>query len=202
MYRVAVLISGSGSNLQALIDSPARNTSYSIDYVISDRPGVYGLKRAELNGIKNYVVDRKVYKAALSDEILKLIKDKVDIIVLAGFLSILRGEILVAFTNKIINIHPSLIPSFCGSGMYGIKVHESVIQCGAKVSGCTVHFVDAGTDSGPIILQKTVPVYFEDDSLSLQKRVLEQEHIALPKALDLLCKDRLKIIDGRVKIID
>jgi phosphoribosylglycinamide formyltransferase-1 len=201
LYRVAVLISGSGSNLQALIDSTAgENINYSVDYVISDRPDVYGLKRAEFMVISHYVVDRKIYKANLSNEILKLIHGKVDFIILAGFLSILRGEILEAFKNKIINIHPSLIPSFCGSGMYGIKVHEKVIESGTKVSGCTVHFVDDGTDSGPIIIQKTVPVYFEDDALTLQKRVLEQEHIALPEALDLLCKDRIEVIDGRVKI--
>ena len=120
---------------------------------------------------------------------------------MAGFLSILKGEILDKFNNRIINIHPSLIPSFCGAGMYGIRVHESVIKSGVKVSGCTVHFVDKGTDTGPVILQKVVPVYFEDDAQSLQKRVLEQEHIALPEALNLLLQGRVSVIDNRVKII-
>jgi phosphoribosylglycinamide formyltransferase-1 len=125
----------------------------------------------------------------------------VDFIVLAGFLSILKGKILEKFNNRIINIHPSLIPSFCGAGMYGIKVHENVIKSGVKVSGCTVHFVDKGTDTGPIILQKVVPVYFEDDPYTLQKRVLEQEHRALPEALDLLFQGKVSIIDNKVQII-
>lgn len=201
MYRIAVLISGGGSNLQSVIDSVEQGViNCSIEYVISDRPEVYGLKRAELHGIKSCVVDRKIYREQLSDEVLNIIKDKVDFIVLAGFLSILKGDILKLYKNKIINIHPSLIPSFCGNGMYGIKVHEKVIESGTKVSGCTVHFVDDGTDSGPIVIQKTVPVYFEDDAFILQKRVLEQEHFALPEALKLLCEDKVQVIEGRVKV--
>lgn len=202
MHKIAVLISGSGSNLQAIIDNIENgHLNCSIEFVISDKPDVYGLKRAEEKGIKTLVFDKKIYKSNLSNAILEVIDNKVDFIVLAGFLSILKGEILDKFNNRIINIHPSLIPSFCGAGMYGIRVHESVIKSGVKVSGCTVHFVDKGTDTGPVILQKVVPVYFEDDAQSLQKRVLEQEHIALPEALNLLLQGRVSVIDNRVKII-
>ena len=202
MHKIAVLISGSGSNLQAIIDNIENgHLNCSIEFVISDKPDVYGLKRAEEKGIKTLVFDKKIYKSNLSNAILEVIDNKVDFIVLAGFLSILKGEILDKFNNRIINIHPSLIPSFCGAGMYGIRVHESVIKSGVKVSGCTVHFVDKGTDTGPVILQKVVPVYFEDDAQSLQKRVLEQEHIALPEALNLLLQGRVSVKDNRVKII-
>ncbi|NLZ47819.1 MAG: phosphoribosylglycinamide formyltransferase [Clostridiales bacterium] len=201
MHKIAVLISGSGTNLQAIIDNvESGKLNCSIEYVISDKADVYGLKRAEEKGIKTYVLEKKVYKSKLSDAILEIVDNKVDFIVLAGFLSILQGEILEKFNNRIINVHPSLIPSFCGSGMYGIKVHESVIKSGVKVSGCTVHFVDKGTDTGPIILQKVVPVYFEDDAESLQKRVLEQEHIALPEALALIIQGKVSVVDKRVKI--
>jgi len=202
LHKIAVLISGSGSNLQAIIDNIENgHLNCSIEFVISDKPDVYGLKRAEEKGIKTLVFDKKIYKSNLSDAILEVIDNKVDFIVLAGFLSILKGEILDKFNNRIINIHPSLIPSFCGAGMYGIRVHESVIKSGVKVSGCTVHFVDKGTDTGPVILQKVVPVYFEDDAQSLQKRVLEQEHIALPEALNLLLQGRVSVKDNRVKIL-
>jgi phosphoribosylglycinamide formyltransferase-1 len=202
LYKIAVLISGSGSNLQAIIDNIEKEKlNCSIECVISDRPDVYGIKRAEEKDIKSYILDKNIYKTDLSDIILEIVDDKVDFIVLAGFLSILKGKILEKFNNRIINIHPSLIPSFCGAGMYGIKVHENVIKSGVKVSGCTVHFVDKGTDTGPIILQKVVPVYFEDDPYTLQKRVLEQEHRALPEALDLLFQGKVSIIDNKVQII-
>lgn len=202
MYKIAVLISGSGSNLQTIIDNIEKEKlNCSIECVISDRPDVYGIKRAEEKDIKSYILDKNIYKTDLSDIILEIVDDKVDFIVLAGFLSILKGKILEKFNNRIINIHPSLIPSFCGAGMYGIKVHENVIKSGVKVSGCTVHFVDKGTDTGPIILQKVVPVYFEDDPYTLQKRVLEQEHRALPEALDLLFQGKVSIIDNKVQII-
>ena len=187
MHKIAVLISGGGSNLQSIIDNiEGENLNCSIEFVISDKPDVYGLKRAEENGIKTYVVDKKVYKANLSDAILEIVDNKVDFIVLAGFLSILKGEILDKFHNRIINIHPSLIPSFCGAGMYGIKVHESVIKSGVRVSGCTVHFVDNGTDTGPIILQKAVPVHFEDDAHSPKEGFRTRTYS--PEALNLLYK--------------
>lgn len=199
MLKIAVLISGSGSNLQAIIDKiESGYLNCSIEAVISDKSDVYGIERAKAKNIKTYVVDKKQYGAKLSDEILKIIDEKVDLIVLAGFLSILQGKLLTIFKNKIINIHPALIPCFCGPGMYGIKVHESALEYGVKVSGCTVHFVDEGTDSGPIIIQKVVEVYGEDTAIDLQKRILEQEHIALPEAIKYISEGKIKIVGRKV----
>jgi len=197
LLKIAVLISGSGSNLQAIIDSiESGYLKCSIEAVISDKKDVYGIDRAKSKNIKTYLVDKKQYGTGISHEIFKVLDGKVDLIVLAGFLSILKGEILSKFKNKIINIHPALIPCFCGGGMYGIKVHEKALEYGVKVSGCTVHFVDEGTDSGPIIIQKVVQVYGEDTALDLQKRVLEQEHIALPEAIKYISEGKIKF-DGR-----
>lgn len=199
MFKIAALVSGSGSNLQAIIDNiNDGKLNCKIEMVISDREGAYGIERAKNNNIESFVVDRKLYKASLSDEILKLVKGKVDLIVLAGFLSILKGEIMEEFKNRIINIHPSLIPSFCGNGMHGINVHKSAIEYGVKFSGCTVHFVDEGTDTGPIILQRVVPVYDDDTPESLQKRILVEEHIALPMAIDIISKGNIKIYGRKV----
>lgn len=202
MLKIAVLISGGGSNLQSIIENI--NSGYlkncTIEYVISDRENAYGIKRAKENNIKTMVFDRKKYSKALSDEILKVLKDKVNLIVLAGFTSILNKSFIENFKNKIINIHPSLIPNFCGNGMYGIKVHEAAINYGVKVSGCTVHFVDEGTDTGAIILQNTVNVYGEDSAESLQKKILIEEHKALPEAIKLISEDKVKI-EGRVVYI-
>lgn len=202
MFKIGVLVSGGGTDLQSIID--AVNTGYltncSIEAVVSDREGVYALERAKNNNINAYVIERKIYKGAVSDEILKLLYGKVDLIVCAGWLSILKGELIEKFENKIINIHPSLIPAFCGNGMYGMKVHQSALEYGVKVSGCTVHFVDNGTDSGPIILQKTVPVYAEDSAEELQKRILTEEHKALPEAVKLISEGKVKV-NGRIVTI-
>ena len=199
MLKIAVLISGSGSNLQAIIDNiESGYLNCSIEAVISDKQNVYGIDRAKAKDIKTYVVDKKEHGAKLSDEILKILDGSVDLIVLAGFLSILQGEVLEAFKNRIINIHPALIPCFCGPGMYGIKVHEKALEYGVKVSGCTVHFVDAGTDSGPIIIQRVVEVYGEDTATELQKRVLEQEHIALTEAIKHISQGKIKIVGRKV----
>jgi phosphoribosylglycinamide formyltransferase-1 len=195
LYKIAVLVSGSGSNLQAIIDSINKGElNCTIGAVISDKEDAYGIERAKSNNIATYVFSKKQYGDKLSAEILKVVEGKVDLIVLAGFLSILKGDILNIFKNKIINIHPSLLPLFCGSNMYGIKVHEKVIESGAKVSGCTVHYVEAGIDTGNIILQKTVPVCGDDTPLILQKRVLEQEHKALPEVI------RMKINESEASI--
>lgn len=202
MFKIAVLVSGGGTNLQSIIDS-VRNDDLkdcSIEAVISDRDGVYALERAKQNKINTYVIDRKIYKGTVSDEILRLLDGKVDLIVCAGWLSILKGELISKFENRIINIHPSLIPAFCGDRMYGIKVHEKAVEYGVKVSGCTVHFVDQGTDSGPIIIQKVVPVYAEDSAEALQKRVLEQEHIALSETIKLIVEGKVKV-QGRKVIV-
>lgn len=202
MHKIAVLISGGGSNLQSIIDGiSCGELNCEIKCIISDRPGVYGLERAANHGIPAHILDRKIYGEYLSDQILHLLGEGVDLIVLAGFLSILKGNIINRYKNKILNIHPSLIPSFCGKGMYGIKVHQKVIESGVKISGCTVHFVDEETDNGPIILQRTVPVYFEDDAATLQKKVLVEEHKALPEALKLLIADRVQIIGRKIKIL-
>ena len=196
MYKITVLVSGSGSNLEAIIDSINEGKlNCIIEAVISDKEDAYGLVRAKNNNITTYILSKKQYGEGLSSEILKTVEGKVDLIVLAGFLSILKGDILNVFKNNIINIHPSLLPLFCGSSMYGIKVHEKAIESGTKVSGCSVHYVEAGIDTGNIILQKTVPVYSDDTAETLQKRVLMQEHIALPEVI------RMKINESEAKTI-
>ena len=199
MLKIALLISGSGSNLQAIIDNiESGYLNCSIEAVISDKKDAYGIERAKSKNIKTYIVDKKQYGDKLSDEILRILQGKVDLIVLAGFLSIISGELLQLFKNKIINIHPSLIPAFCGEGMYGIKVHEKAIERGVKISGCTVHFVDEGTDSGPIIIQKVVQVYSEDTAKDLQLRVLEAEHKALPEAIKYISEGTIEIVGRKV----
>lgn len=199
MFKIAVLISGGGTNLQSIIDSiESKYLNCSIEFVISDREDAYGIERAKKHNIKTYVLNRKEFGDKLSDKILEIVDGKVDLIVLAGYLSILKGNILVKFKNRIINIHPSLIPSFCGSGMYGIKVHEKALEYGVKITGCTVHFVDEGTDTGKIILQKAVEVMDDDTPEILQKRVLVQEHKALPEAIKLLSENKVILKNGRV----
>ncbi|HSN58201.1 MAG TPA: phosphoribosylglycinamide formyltransferase [Clostridiaceae bacterium] len=201
MFKIAVLVSGGGTDLQSIIDAVESGwLNVEIEAVISDREGIYGLERAKKHGIKTYTFDRKLYRGTVSEEILKVTLGKVDLIVLAGWLSILKGELINKFENKIINIHPSLIPSFCGNGMYGLKVHQSAVDYGVKVSGCTVHFVEVGTDTGPIIMQKAVPVYHDDTAETLQKRVLELEHIALPESVKLISEGKVKV-EGRKVII-
>ncbi|MDW8799774.1 phosphoribosylglycinamide formyltransferase [Clostridium sp. A1-XYC3] len=203
MFNIAVLVSGGGTNLQSIIDSV--NIGYlsncSIKAVISDRDNVYALERCRKHNINTYIIDRSLYKDKVSDKILELLEGKIDLIVCAGWLSILEGKLISKFKNKIINIHPSLIPSFCGEGMYGIKVHQKAIEYGVKLSGCTVHFIDEGTDTGPIIVQKTVPVYADDTAENLQKRVLDEEHRALPEAIKLISQEKVKV-KGRKVIIE
>lgn len=201
MFKIAVLISGGGSNLQSIIDSIENGylKNCNIEMVISDRAGAFGIERARKYNITTFELNRKEYGDSLSDKILELIDEKVDLIVLAGYLSILKGDILNKFKNKIINIHPSLIPAFCGNGMYGIKVHESALEYGVKISGCTVHFVDRGTDTGSIIIQKAVEVYNDDTPESLQKRVLIEEHKALPEAIKLISEGKLSMEGRKIK---
>jgi len=204
MFKIAVLISGGGTDLQSVIDGI--NSGYikncSIEAVLSDNPKAYGLERAKKENINTYVLDRKSKTETVSQQILRILDKKVDLIVLAGFLSILSGEIIETYKNKMINIHPSLIPSFCGSGMYGLKVHQKALEYGVKISGCTVHFVDCGTDTGPIILQKAVPVMDDDTPEELQKRILAEEHKALPEAIKYLSEGRVQIEDRKVKILE
>lgn len=202
MFKIAVLVSGGGTDLQSIIDAieSGKLKNCKIETIIASKEGIYSLERAKKHGITSHVISRKEYGNAQSDKILEIIDGKVDLIVLAGYLSILSGEILNKFNNKIINIHPSLIPSFCGANMYGLKVHEAVIKKGVKYSGATVHFVNNEVDGGAIILQEAVPVFFEDDAKILQDRILEKEHKILPEAIRLISEGKVKIIDGRVKI--
>ncbi|VYT85049.1 Phosphoribosylglycinamide formyltransferase [Clostridium tertium] len=201
LFKVAVLVSGGGTNLQSIIDSIDNGKlNCEIEMVIGSKDGIYALERANLKGIKTFIISKKEYGDKTSDKILELTKGKVDLIVLAGYLSILEGDILKEFKDRIINIHPSLIPSFCGPRMYGLKVHEAVINSGVKYTGCTVHFVNEEVDRGAILLQEVVPVYYEDTKEILQKRVLEKEHILLPKAIDLISKGKVEIINGKARI--
>lgn len=199
MLKVAVLVSGGGSNLQSILDYGQE--TFKVEMVIGSKEGIYGLERAKNAGIPSYVVSKKEYGNETSNKILELVKGKVDLIVLAGYLSILDGEILKEFKDRIINIHPSLIPSFCGDKMYGMHVHNAVRASGVRFTGCTVHFVNEEVDGGAIILQEVVPVYFEDTAEDIQKRVLVEEHKLLPKAIDLISRGKIEIIDGRVNIL-
>ena len=199
MLKIAVLVSGGGSNLQSILDYG--QDSFKVEMVIGSKYGIYGLERAKNAEVPTYVVSRKEYGNETSNKILELTRGKVDLIVLAGYLSILDGEILKEFKDRIINIHPSLIPSFCGDKMYGMHVHNAVRASGVRFTGCTVHFVNEEVDGGAIILQEVVPVYFDDTAEDIQKRVLVEEHKLLPKAIDLISRDKIEIIDGRVNIL-
>ena len=195
--KIAVLVSGGGTNLQAIIDAIAygKITNTEIALVISNKEGAYALNRAEQAGIKGAVISPKQYadKEAYSQDMIKTIKDAgCELIVLAGFLVVLPESFVNAFEGKIINIHPSLIPSFCGDGFYGLKVHEKALERGVKVTGATVHYVDSGTDTGPIIDQKAVYIKADDTPETLQRRVMEEaEWVILPKAIDDIANHRI-----------
>ena len=202
MFKIAVLISGGGSNLLSIINQIEEgNINAKIHCVISDRESAKGLLKAKEKGIDTFVISKKKYGTKTSEKILELLREKVDLIVLAGYLSILDGEILKEFKNKIINIHPSLIPSFSGNGMYGIKVHEAAIKKGVMFSGCTVHFVNEEVDGGAIINQALVPVYFEDTAKTLQERILIEEHKILPEVIKAFSLNKIKLENGKVKIL-
>ena len=207
MLNIAVLVSGGGTNLQALIDAEkaGKIENGRISVVVASKPGVYALERARNAGIEGVVLARKDfdsvddYSAALE----KLLKEKkTDLIVLAGFMTITNAAFTKAFENRIINVHPALIPSFCGKGYYGLHVHEAALARGVKVSGATVHFVNEVCDGGPIILQKAVPVEPGDTPETLQRRIMEQaEWQLLPEAVSLFCAGRLSV-DGAVVTIE
>lgn len=196
MLRLAVLISGGGTDLQSIIDEHKRgNINCEIALVISNRKSAYGLERAKQAGISTACIkDQKELLKKLQDE-------KIDFIVLAGYLAILQEDLIKAYPNKIINIHPSLIPSFCGPGMYGLHVHEAALAKGVKVSGATVHFVSEEVDGGPIIYQEAVSIADLDTAEAIQKRVLEIEHKILPMVVRYYCEDRIRIEKGRVHIL-
>lgn len=199
MTKLAVLCSGRGTDLQSIIDAIKAGTLQAeISIVITDKPNVKALERAELAGIKNICVDRKKFddRADFETELLKNLAG-IDLVVLAGFMRILSPEFVKHFTGRLMNIHPSLLPSFPGA-----HAHRDALAYGVKVSGCTVHFVDEGTDSGPIILQAAVEVKDGDTEETLSARILEQEHIIYPKAIQLFVEGRLKIEGRHVKILD
>ena len=195
MLNIGVLISGGGTNLQAIIDeTKSGGINGTVKLVISNKENAYGLERARLSKIK------AVYETD-EDKVIELLKENnIDLIVLAGYLKIITPKFVDEFRNKIINIHPSLIPSFCGKGYYGEKVHQGVIDYGAKVTGATVHFVDEGADTGAIIMQEAVNVEQDDDAKSLAKRVLEVEHRILKESIRLFCENKLSIQGRRVFI--
>ena len=207
MLNVVVLVSGGGTNLQAIIDAVENGTitNTKIAGVISNNKNAYALERAKKHGIANCCISPKDYanRATFNQKFLEKMDElNPDLIVLAGFLVVIPPEMIEKYRNRIINIHPSLIPSFCGTGYYGLKVHEAVLARGVKVVGATVHFVDEGTDTGPIILQKAVEVEEGDTPEVLQRRVMEQaEWKILPKAIDLIANGKVKVEDGRTHII-
>ena len=197
MLNIGVLVSGGGTNLQALIDAQNGGIIKSgrIVTVVSDREGAYALERAAKAGIDGHSILKKDYaeKADFDKALVEYLKSKnVDIVVLAGFLSILGKDFISAYRDRIVNIHPSLIPSFCGDGFYGLKVHEKALERGVKVTGATVHYVDSGTDTGPIIDQKAVYIKADDTPETLQRRVMEEaEWVILPKAIDDIANHRI-----------
>lgn len=206
MLNVVVLVSGGGTNLQAVIDAieSGKITNTKITGVISNNAGAYALERAKNHGIDNLCISPKQFDAReeFNRKFLEAVDGmRPDLIVLAGFLVVIPPEMIERYRNRIINIHPSLIPSFCGTGFYGLKVHEAALERGVKVVGATVHFVDEGTDTGPIILQKAVEVQAGDTPEVLQKRVMEQaEWKILPRAIDLIANDKVLVVDGRAVI--
>lgn len=206
MLRLAVLVSGGGTNLQAIIDNIETGsiTNAGIAVVISNNQNAYALTRAADHGIEGLCISPKDYESreAFHEGLLAALEERqVDLIVLAGYLVVIPEIMIRKYRSRIINIHPSLIPSFCGKGYYGLKVHEGVLARGVKLTGATVHFVDEGTDTGPIILQKAVEVEPEDTPETLQRRVMEQaEWQILPKAIDLIANGRVAVKDGRVVI--
>lgn len=203
MQNIAVLVSGGGTNLQALIDAEKAGSirNGKIVRVISSKPDVFALERARRHGIETAVVERKAYPTteAFSGALLKALDDcGADVVVLAGFLSIIDETVVKRYPNKILNVHPSLIPAFCGKGYYGLRVHEEVLRYGVKVTGATVHFVNEVTDGGAILLQKAVEIRPDDTPETLQRRVMEEaEWQLLPRAVSLVCEGRVRV-EGRI----
>lgn len=208
MLRLAVLVSGGGTNLQAIIDSieDGRITNARIEAVVSNNRGAYALERAKKHGIKTLAVSPKDFddRERFNEALLSAVREcGADLIVLAGFLVVLPEAMIREYRGRIINVHPSLIPSFCGTGYYGLKVHEGALARGVKITGATVHFVDEGTDTGPIIAQKAVEVHSDDTPETLQRRVMEQaEWVLLPQVIDAIANGRVTITDGKVTVTE
>lgn len=208
MLRVLVCVSGGGTNLQAIIDGieQGKITNTQIVRVISNNKTAYALERAANAGIDSICVSPKDYadREQFNQAFLQAVEEaSPDLIVLAGFLVVIPAQLIQKYENRIINIHPSLIPAFCGTGYYGLKVHEGALTRGVKITGATVHFVDEGTDTGPIILQKAVNVQEQDTPELLQRRVMEEaEWVILPRAIDMIANGKVKVIEGKVRIED
>lgn len=206
MLRVAVLVSGGGSNLQAIIDAKAAGNipNGELAAVISSNDDAYALTRAKNAGIPTIVVDRKAYasREEFTDAIMDALSEvNAELIVLAGFMYILSPKFCKTYENRVLNVHPSLIPSFCGDGFYGLRVHKAALDYGVKVSGATVHFVSEITDGGPIIMQKSVEISEDDTPETLQKRIMQEcEWKILPEAIRLCCDGKVKVVDGKVHI--
>ncbi len=206
MLNIAVLVSGGGTNLQALIDAQnqAEITSGKVALVISSKTDAYALERAKKAGIHTEILLRKGFQTQddYDSALLKLLEgNNIDLIVLAGFMTIISENVIQHYKNKIINVHPALIPSFCGEGYYGLKVHEAALEKGVKLTGATVHFVNEVCDGGPIILQKAVEVLPDDTVETLQRRVMEQaEWKLLPRAVALFCEGKITIVNGKANI--
>ena len=204
--KIAVLVSGGGTNLQALIDAQSRGElgGGEIAAVISSKAGAYALERAKNAGIPGYVLPRKEFESnqAMTVALVKMLKDlQIELVVLAGCMIIFTEELVAAYPNAIMNVHPALIPSFCGKGYYGLHVHEEALKYGVKLSGATVHFVSEECDGGPIIAQKAVEVRTDDTPETLQRRIMEEaEWVLLPEAVKLFCQGRITV-DGRTVII-
>ena len=203
--RIAVLVSGGGTNLQALIDAQGRGelVGGEIAAVLSSSPDAYALERAKQAGIPGYVLPRGDARAVTAALVERLRALDIDLVVMAGFMTIVTEELFQAYPNAVLNIHPSLIPSFCGVGCYGLHVHEKALAYGVKVSGATVHFVTEECDAGPIVLQKAVEVLPDDTPETLQRRIMEQcEWKLLPRAVSLFCQGRLKVEGRRVTVLE
>lgn len=195
MKKIAVFASGGGTDFQSVIDANEREPFCKIEYLVASKPQIGAIERAQKHGIKTLVFDKANYadKAAFYDQVAATLKaENVEFIVLAGWLSVVPASFIQAFENRIINIHPSLIPSFCGMGYYGLKVHTAAIEYGVKVSGATVHFVEADVDGGAIIMQRAVIVEDGDTPESLQARILKEEHKMLPLCVKLLCEGKIE----------
>lgn len=207
MLKIAVLVSGGGTNLQAILDAQHRGgiVNGEVTCVISSKTDAYALERAKQAGVPGEVLLRRQFadQDSYDDALLALLERyQIDLVVLAGFMTIISNRVVGQYRNRIINIHPSLIPSFCGDGFYGLRVHEAVLEKGAKVTGATAHFVNEICDGGPIILQKAVEVLQDDTPQELQRRVMEQaEWEILPKAISLFCQGKLEVTGNQVRIV-
>lgn len=199
MKKIAVFASGGGTDFQSVIDANERENFCEISYLVASKPEIGAIRRAEKHGIKTLVFDKEKYagKDEFYDEVARVLKaEGVEYVVLAGWLLVVPSSFIKAFENAIINIHPSLIPSFCGMGYYGLRVHKAAIDYGVKLSGATVHFVEADVDGGAIIMQRAVPVETGDTPEALQARILKEEHVMLPLCVKLLCEGKI-VKEGR-----